>query len=127
MPTLDLKSLENMEVDLAKRDQYLAELEAQMYAKRFMLLQKRKALQNAVKQNHFLEDVKRDYDAYYNHIVQQKKDQMMAIEYLQTYVDNMISENKVSDSEIQKSKEQQESILRELQKIRVELEEIMKM
>ena len=46
---MNLENIKNMEIDLANRDKKLANLEAQMYAKRFLLIQKRRALENAVK------------------------------------------------------------------------------
>ena len=73
---MNLSNVKNLEVDLAKRDKLLGEMEAQLYAKRFMLLQKREALKNSVKQNRFLEDVKRDYDNYHEFLISQKREQM---------------------------------------------------
>ena len=113
-----------MEIDLANRDKKLANLEAQMYAKRFLLIQKRRALENAVKQNNFLAEVKKDYDAYYNHIVQQKKEQLNAMEYINKYIAEISNEGNMSDEKINETKIQQEWILRELRQIKNELDEI---
>ena len=56
MSTINLGNVKDLEVDLAKRDKILGDMEAQLYSKRFLLLQKREALKNAMKQNRFLEE-----------------------------------------------------------------------
>jgi len=121
---MNLENIKNMEINLANRDKKLANLEAQMYAKRFLLIQKRRALENAVKQNNFLAEVKKDYDAYYNHIVQQKKEQLNAMEYINKYITEISNEGNMSDEKINETKIQQEWILRELRNIKNELDEI---
>jgi hypothetical protein len=121
---MNLENVKNMEIDLAKRDKKLANLEAQMYAKRFLLIQKRRALANAVKQNNFLEEVKKDYDAYYKHIVEQRQEQVSAMEYINNYITEISNEGNLSDEKISETKAQQEWILSELRKIKSELDEI---
>ena len=121
---MNLSNVKNLEVDLAKRDKLLGEMEAQLYAKRFMLLQKREALKNSVKQNRFLEDVKRDYDNYHEFLVSQKREQMDALEYINNYISDITKEGGLNDEKIQETRIQQEWILSELQKIKRELDEI---
>tara|TARA_Y100000287_G_C14112840_1_gene300997 strand:- start:153 stop:533 length:381 start_codon:yes stop_codon:yes gene_type:complete len=121
---MNLSNVKNLEVDLAKRDKLLGEMEAQLYAKRFMLLQKREALKNSVKQNRFLEDVKRDYDNYHEFLVSQKREQMDALEYINNYISDITKEGGLNDEKIQETRVQQEWILSELQKIKRELDEI---
>lgn len=121
---MNLSNVKNLEVDLAKRDKLLGEMEAQLYAKRFMLLQKREALKNSVKQNRFLEDVKRDYDNYHEFLVSQKREQMDALEYINSYISDITKEGGLNDEKIQETRVQQEWILSELQKIKRELDEI---
>lgn len=121
---MNLSNVKNLEVDLAKRDKLLGEMEAQLYAKRFMLLQKREALKNSVKQNRFLEDVKRDYDNYHEFLVSQKREQMDVLEYINNYISDITKEGGLNDEKIQETRLQQEWILSELQKIKRELDEI---
>lgn len=111
---------------LAERDKLLSDLEARIYAKRFLLIQKRKALETAQKQNHFLVDVKKDYDKYYNELTKQKNEQLYAIEYLNNYINNVIIEEELSDEKIKESKNQQKQILHELKNIRRDLDELTK-
>jgi len=121
---MNLENVKNMEIDLAKRDKKLANIEAQMYAKRFLLIQKRRALANAVKQNNFLEEVKKDYDAYHKHIVEQRQEQIDAMEYINNYITEISNEGNLSDEKINETKIQQEWILSELRKIKSDLDEI---
>lgn len=121
---MNLTNIKNMELDLGKRDKILSELEAQMYAKRFLLIQKRRAMENAIKQNQFLKDVKKDYDTYYEHIVKQKSDQIHAIEYLDKYIADIIDAGNMSDEQMRTTAEHQTHILRELKNIKSELDQI---
>jgi flagellar hook-associated protein FlgK len=121
---MDLKTIKEMEVDLGERDKQLASLEAKMYGLRHLLLEKRKTLKNAVKQNYFLEDVKRDYDNYYNALVKQKTEQIALMEYLEKYVNDITEEHTMKDNQVNELSDHQDYILRELRKIRSELNEI---
>jgi hypothetical protein len=121
---MNLENIKNLEVDLATRDKKLANLEAQMYAKRFLLIQKRRALANSVKQNSFLSEVKKDYDAYYTHIVSQKEEQIQAMKYLANYITDISNEGLLNDDSIRDTKNHQEWVVSEMQKIKRELDEI---
>jgi hypothetical protein len=123
---MNLENIKNLEVDLATRDKKLANLEAQMYAKRFLLIQKRRALANSVKQNSFLSEVKKDYDAYYTHIVSQKEEQIQAMKYLANYITDISNEGLLNDDSIRDTKNHQEWVVSEMQKIKRELDEIVK-
>jgi len=121
---MNLSNVKDLEIDLAKRDKILGDMEAQLYAKRFMLLQKRAALKNSMKQNRFLADVKRDYDNYHEFLVNQKREQINALEYINKYVEDIVTEGGVNDEKIKETRIQQEWILSELQKIKKELDDI---
>ena len=121
---MNLSNVKDLEIDLAKRDKILGDMEAQLYAKRFMLLQKREALKNSMKQNRFLADVKRDYDNYHEFLVNQKREQINALEYINKYVEDIVTEGGVNDEKIKETRIQQEWILSELQKIKKELDDI---
>ena len=114
MSTINLGSVKDLEVDLAKRDIILGDMESQLYAKRFLLLQKREALKNSMKQNRFLEEVKKDYDNYHEFLVTQKKEQIDALEYINKYVSDIQNEGNLNDEKINESRVQQEWILSEL-------------
>lgn len=124
MSTINLGNVKDLEVDLAKRDKILGDMESQLYAKRFLLLQKREALKNSMKQNRFLEEVKKDYDNYHEFLVTQKKEQIDALEYINSYISDIQNEGNINDEKINESRIQQEWILSELKKIKKDLNEI---
>jgi hypothetical protein len=124
MSTINLGNVKDLEVDLAKRDKILGDMEAQLYGKRFLLLQKREALKNSMKQNRFLEEVKKDYDNYHEFLVTQKKEQIDALEYINSYISDIQNEGNINDEKINESRVQQEWILSELKNIKNELNEI---
>ena len=127
MSTINLGSVKDLEVDLAKRDKILGDMEAQLYAKRFLLLQKREALKNSMKQNRFLEEVKKDYDNYHEFLVTQKKEQIDALEYINKYISDIQNEGNLNDEKINETRVQQEWILSELKNIKKDLNEIIGM
>ena len=127
MSTINLGSVKDLEVDLAKRDKILGDMESQLYAKRFLLLQKREALKNSMKQNRFLEEVKKDYDNYHEFLVTQKKEQIDALEYINNYISDIQNEGNLNDEKINETRVQQEWILSELKNIKKDLNEIMGM
>ena len=124
MSTINLGNVKDLEVDLAKRDKILGDMEAQLYSKRFLLLQKREALKNAMKQNRFLEEVKTDYDNYHEFLVNQKNEQINALEYINGYIGDIQTEGEINDEKINESRMQQEWILSILKNIKQELSEI---
>lgn len=124
MSTINLGSVKDLEIDLAKRDKILGDMESQLYAKRFLLLQKRDALKNSMKQNRFLEEVKKDYDNYHDFLVTQKKEQINALEYINSYISDIQNEGNINDEKINESRVQQEWILSELKNIKKDLNEI---
>ena len=113
-----------MERGIAERDSQIEDMRTRIHAKRFMLLQRRKAIEVAGKQNRFLTEVKNDYDRYYNALVKQKKDQVVAIEYLTKYIDNIIEEEGLSAEKISEAKREHKEMLSAIRTIKDSLEEI---
>jgi len=118
------ENMRAMELDAAERDRQIDELQKRIHAKRFMLLQRRKAIEVAGKQNQFLTEVKKDYDHYYNALVKQKNDQVVAINYLSNYIDNIIEEEGLSAEKISEAKQEHADMLSEISSIKKSLDEI---
>ena len=118
------ENMRMMERGAAERDNQIDELQKRIHAKRFMLLQRRKAIEVAGKQNRFLAEVKKDYDRYYNALVKQKNDQVVAIEYLSKYIDNIIEEEGLSAEKISDAKREHKEMLSEIRSIKESLDEI---
>ena len=111
---------------LGERDQKLIQLEAEIEAKRNWLLERRKVLKKNVKNNQFLHGVKEDYEKFYNYTVKQKENQLKAFTMLNQYVSDIIISGKLTDRDIQRSKEEQEQIVGEMEKIKRNLDKMMK-
>ena len=114
-------------ITLSERDNYLDQIEAQISSKRTLLLEKRKNLEESIKQNQFLEGIKNDYQLYNNYIVKQKQDQIRAMDILNQYIGDIMVSGKLTDKDIQDTKAEQNNILSEMSKIKQELNEAMKM
>ena len=120
------QQMEVPEFNLGKRDQQLIQIEAQIEDKRKWLLNKRKVLKKKVKENKFLEGVKNDYEKYHNFIVNQKQGQLKAMGLLNQYIGDIIVSGKLTEKDIQQTKHEQNEILGQIDKIKSDLDEIMK-
>ena len=115
---------EEMEIDLAKRDQYLLKIEDEIELRRRFLLSKQKKLEKLSRQNHFLETIKDDYENYHNYIVEQKEGQIRAMNSIKQYVEDLIVSGKLTDQDIRQAKDDQREITNEVKKIREKINEI---
>ena len=122
---LPAENIISMKRGIAERDNEIENLRARIHAKRFMLLQRRKAIDVAAKQNRFLKEVKKDYDKFYKELVKQKNDQVVAIEYLTNYIDNIIKEEGLSAEKINEAKREHKEMLSNIRSIKESLDEIL--
>jgi hypothetical protein len=112
---------------LAERDLYLVHIDTLMDEKRKMLLEKQKTLQQTAKENEYLEMVRNDYRKYYNHIVKQKEDQINAMNYLKQYIDEIIVDGKLTDTDLENAKMEQDELIQEMGNIKSKLDEIIEL
>ena len=113
------------QLSLAERDKYLQQIEQQITAKRKMLIDKRNYLERTLKENAFLEGVKKDYQKYRDYVVKEKQDQLRAMNVLKQYTEDLVTSTNLTEANIKETKRDQKDILREMEKIKMELEEIM--
>ena len=109
---------------LAKRDLEFMQIQNLIDAKKRFLIEKQQKLQFITKQNHFLEEVKNDYNKYYDYITKQKEDQMVALKLINDYIKNLISSGQLSEQNIKDAKYEQAKILREIKTIKNGLDNI---
>jgi hypothetical protein len=114
------------ELSLADRDNYLTQIEQQIQSKRNLLLEKRKSLEESIKQNHFLEGVRNDYQKYHNYIIKQNQEQMRAMNILNQYLGDIMVSGKLTEKDIHNTRRDQNEILGEMDKIKSSLDEIIK-
>ena len=113
-----------MNMNIVDRDLYLIHIENEIEIKRNMLLEKQKKLEHHSKQNHFLEMVKQDYQKYHQTIMQQKQDQLKALELLNQYIHDLTISGKLSKQNIKDSHYEQKKILHEIKKIKKGVDEL---
>uniref|UniRef100_A0A6C0HE10 Uncharacterized protein n=1 Tax=viral metagenome TaxID=1070528 RepID=A0A6C0HE10_9ZZZZ len=116
---------QDYQLSLADRDKYLQQIEQQIAAKRKMLIDKRNYLERTLKENAFLEGVKKDYQKYRDYMIKEKEDQLRAMNVLKQYTEDLGVSTKLTEANIKETKRDQKDILREMEKIKMELEEIM--
>ena len=78
------------------------------------------------KTNHFLEEVKNDYQKYYEYIIHEKQQEYEYMKVLQGYLEDLIKTNKINNIELKNAKYEQKQILDEMDKIKMELDQIIK-
>lgn len=105
-------------------DQRFIKIQELIEAKKESLIHKQKKLQSISKQNQFLESVKNDYQKYYQHIEQQKKDQIRALSVLDEYIKDLTVSGKLTKYNIEDAKEEQGRILREVKHIKRGLDKL---
>lgn len=115
------------QLTLAERDLYLVHIETQMEDKRRMLLEKQRTLKQIARENEYLEMVRNDYKKYYNHIVKQKEDQIRAMNYLKQYVDEIMVSGKLTDTDLENAKLEQDELIQEMAQIKGGLDEIIQL
>jgi hypothetical protein len=110
---------------LVRRDIEFMQIQNLIDSKKKMLLEKQKKLRFVSKQNCFLEEVKNDYNKYYEYISQQKEDQIKALTLINDYIKQLTISGKLSTQNIKDAKEEQKKILNEIKSIKNGLDLIM--
>lgn len=111
-------------VPIKERDEQFMKIQELIDIKRQLLIDKQKKLRLITKQNKFLEEVRNDYSKYNNYIVQQKRDQIKALEALDEYIKDLTISGKLTKHNIEDAKEEQIKILKEVKSIKENLDSI---
>lgn len=111
-------------VPIKERDEQFMKIQELIDIKRQLLIDKQKKLRLITKQNKFLEEVRNDYSKYNNYIVQQKRDQIKALEALDEYIKDLTLSGKLTKHNIEDAKEEQIKILKEVKSIKENLDSI---
>lgn len=119
-----MQSINIFELPLSERDKYLTQVENQIQAKKDLITSKRLELDKNIEQNHFLENVREDYNKYYSYIIKQKEDQIKAMKILEDYIKNVIITNKLTDEDLENARLEQKQILNELDSLKYELDKL---
>ena len=113
-------------LSLAKRDIYLTNIYEEIRKRKKILFNKYQAVRKNEKNNEFLHMVKKDYESYYNYILEEKERQVQAMSLINKYIDNIIVDGKLTDEDIQKSRRDQNRILEEIDHIKRGIDKLIK-
>ena len=80
-----------MILTLGERDLYLLQIETEINNKKKLLLKKKRDLDKKQKLNHFLNGVTKDYQKYYNYILNEKQQQYKMLMMLKEYLNDLIN------------------------------------
>jgi uncharacterized membrane-anchored protein YhcB (DUF1043 family) len=110
---------------LVKKDLEFTQIQNLIDVKKRFLIEKQKKLRFITRQNSFLEEVKNDYNKYYEYITKQKEDQITALKLINNYIRDLTISGQLSKQNINDAKEEQKKILREMKSIKTGLDSIM--
>ena len=111
-------------ITLSERDLFLYDIEDQIMARRQLILEKTKEIKKKEKVNHFLQDVVNDYKKYYDYIIQERQQQYNSMKTLQVYLDDLMKTEKLANYELKQAKRDQKDLLKEMDKIKEELDKL---
>jgi hypothetical protein len=111
-------------IQLEERDKKFMDIQAIIEAKRNMLINKQQKLAKISKQNQFLDTIKTDYLKYYNYITEQKREQIQAMELLNTYIKDLSETGQLTKQNMEDAKSEQERIMKEVNSIKGNLDNI---
>lgn len=113
-----------MNLPLAQRDLHLLQIEKEIKHKKGLLVKKKKELDKKHKLNHYLSDIKDDYNKYYDYIVGEKEQQYNALLLLKEYMGDLIKTEQLVDEQLRTAKHDQKDIIGEIDKVKSELDEL---
>jgi len=111
-------------IPVKENDERFIRIQEIIEAKQNMLFEKQKKLRFISRQNQFLEVVKDDYANIYGYVIQQKRDQIKALEVLDEYMKQLTIYGKLTKHNIEDAKQEQSKILKELDLIKGNLDSI---
>lgn len=105
-------------MSLAERDTYILKMEDQINAKKKLLFEKHETIFKTIKYNHLLEDIRKEYQIYYDYIIDQKKQQIQALLLLNNYIKGLTKSGELSENNKLDSKFEQRKILSEINELK---------
>ena len=94
--------------------------------KREMLFEKQKNMEKMCQENAFLNQVRNDYKDYFVYIANQKKDQIAALNDLNNYIIKLNESGTLSEQNQIDTTFEQKKILKEIKKIKIKLDDMIK-
>lgn len=103
----------------------LHQLQSEISRNKEQMLKERCEVNKIKDQNKFLVGVYEDYNRYYNKMAEGKNKYKKQLEKLSSYLENQIEEAGLSENELRQAKFEQKKILKDLDKIKLDIDRIM--
>ena len=113
-------------MNLAIRDHTIFQMKSELENRKRMLCAKRRQLKESSQENEFLKDVMADYDRYNNHLISQKEKKLVFFQMLNQYIDNITRELKLTANKLKESNYEQRDIMKEINILKGELDDLVK-
>jgi hypothetical protein len=114
------------DIDIAESDKNIYNMKCILEKKKQLLLEKNREIKNLAKQNSFLNKVLSDYEKIKLHILEEKKKQQSAIKIISRHISQISKNMNQEDYHIEQLQDDQSMLLEELEKIKMEMNEVMR-
>lgn len=111
---------------LDEGDSKLRHIEKVIEYKRNLLLEKQREYNKISKTNRFLHDIKDDYVKYHKYILNQKKEQILALGILTNYINDLEESGGLTKNNIVDANYEKKRILTEIDSIKSSLDDLIK-
>jgi hypothetical protein len=112
--------------DIAENDKNIYNMKCILEKKKLLLIEKNREIKELAKQNGFLNNVLSDYEKIKSHILEEKRKQQSAIKIISKHISQLSKNMNEEDSHIGQLQEDQFTLLEELAKIKMEMNEVMR-
>lgn len=119
-------SANNYDNDIAENDTNIYNMKCILEKKRQLLLHKNREVKELAKQNAFLNNVLSDYEKIKSRILEEKQKQQAAIKIISKHISHISKNMNKDDYYISQLQDDQSYLLEELEKIKMEMNEVMR-
>jgi len=109
---------------VAVRDKTIASLQEQIANRRRLLRENNQKLNIILDENEYLSEISQDYRKYFEHMKEQKEQQIKAFSLIHKYLERLIKSNQITEAEMINAMRDQREILEQINGIKTELDEM---
>jgi hypothetical protein len=114
------------EYDIAKNDTNIYNMKCILEKKKQLLIHKNREVKELAKQNSFLNNILSDYEKIKLHILEEKQKQQDAIKIISKHISKLSKNMNTEDYHMKHLQDDQSVLLEELEKIKMEMNEVMR-
>ena len=111
--------------DIAENDKNIYNMKCILEKKKQLLLYKNREIKELAKQNGFLNNILSDYEKIKSRILEEKRKQQNAIKIISKHISQISKNMNEEDYHIEQLQDDQRLMLEELEKIKMEMKEVM--